>query len=154
MPARLFVWVTQLVNCYKLQISLGINSTKVLDPARFKKVTRPTDSPPPLPRPSLCSCLEEKTDLFTSLLSKVSIPDCYLIHRYWRDSISQGFIFTISLGKYEKGLESTSSSGRFSLALEVGLKRALGTRLPLNFAIQPSSSSFHFSRSLNLLKSL
>ena len=154
MPARLFVWVTQLVNCYKLQISLGINSTKVLDPARFKKVTRPTDSPPPSPAPRSLPALRNKTDWFTSLLTKVSIPDCYLIYRYWRDSISQGFIFTISLGKHEKGLESTSSPGRFSLALEVGLKRALGTRLALNFAIQPSSSSFHFSRSLNLLKSL
>jgi len=48
--------------------------------------------------------------------------------RFWRDIISQGFIFVISIGKYEK--------------------RAL------NFAIQVFSTSFYFSKSLNFLKFL
>ena len=52
----------------------------------------------------------------------------YLILRFWRDSILLGFIFAISMGKYEK--------------------RAL------NFPIQAFSTSFYFSKSLNFLKFL
>ena len=50
----------------------------------------------------------------------------YLISRFWRDSISRGFIFAISVGKYEK--------------------RAL------NFAIQAFSTSFYFFKKSELFK--
>ena len=52
----------------------------------------------------------------------------YLISRFWRGNISRGFIFAISIGKYEK--------------------RAL------NFAIEAFSTSFYFSKGLNCLKFL
>ena len=57
-----------------------------------------------------------------------SIPHWYLISRFWRGNISRGFIFAISIGKYEK--------------------RAL------NFAIEAFSTSFYFSKGLNCLKFL
>ena len=131
LPARLFVWVTQLVNCYKLQISLGINSTKVLDPARFKKVTRPTDSPPPpSPAPRFLPALRNKTDWFTSLLTKVSIPDCYLIYRYWRVSISQGFIFTIHFANMKRALNQPRPQGAFPWLWRWGWKEPWGRGWP------------------------
>ena len=133
MPARLFVWVTQLVNCYKLQISLGINSTKVLDPARFKKVTRPTDSPPPhSPAPRSLPALRNKTDWFTSLLTKVSIPDCYLIYRYWRVSISQGFIFTIHFANMKRALNQPRPQGAFP-CFGGGVEKNPGDEVGLEF---------------------
>ena len=52
----------------------------------------------------------------------------YLIPRIWQDSFSQGFIFGISTGKYEKR--------------------------PLNFAIKAFSNWFYFSKSLNCLNFL
>ena len=56
------------------------------------------------------------------------LPYWYLISRFWRGNISRGFIFAISIGKYEK--------------------RAL------NFAIEAFSTSFYFSKGLNCLKFL
>ena len=71
---------------------------------------------------------------FSFMISKVLefihslIPYWYLISRFWRGNISRGFIFAISIGKYEK--------------------RAL------NFAIEAFSTSFYFSKGLNCLKFL
>ena len=56
------------------------------------------------------------------------LPYWYLISRFWRGNISRGFIFALSIGKYEK--------------------RAL------NFAIEAFSTSFYFSKGLNCLKFL